>query len=335
MSIEIYEMKYPEDSILQDAVKAGDLKTIGKHYHDELLALLGDNHIPPQITFALSKSRILVGSVDAHTHEQRHRLSLEVGRAFLQEFREDPIACLVMMTAGVASTADSGVKPNDDPKREYVAVTNILDLAPFHNAKDLDEYLAVHKQWTSKVWFDQHHEGIVIKNVWDGASVIPTDHDDPLDPDDKDTCRFENPNLNQCFIGISGNFAVIRELSKGKSKSDIDAEFAPHFIERGKKDQVPWKTRLRIVAQEMQSQKQPTQLKESIQVEELSDHSVEVLESMGTDAPAILNNYSIELEDLLMHSVQEVVALQKEVRSLQKFKEQTLASLSKVLERKD
>jgi len=58
------------------------------------------------------------------------------------------------------------------------------------------------------------------------------------------------------------------------------------------------------------------ELPETITVSELSEDSQEVLEHFGIEAPSLLNNYSMALEDALIESVSSIKALKQKYEAL-------------------
>ena len=62
--------------------------------------------------------------------------------------------------------------------------------------------------------------------------------------------------------------------------------------------------------------KKPINLPKTIKVSELSDHTRDILEHFGLDAPSLLNTYSCALEDALIEQVKGKSAAITEIKRL-------------------
>lgn len=69
-------------------------------------------------------------------------------------------------------------------------------------------------------------------------------------------------------------------------------------------------------ADKIKPQQVSKKLPETIIVSELSKDSQEVLEYFGVEAPSLLNNYSMALEDALIESVEAIKTIKQKYEAL-------------------
>ena len=278
-------------------VKERDAKALGKYYQDYLLGVLADSQLIDLTLIAVGDSTVVTGAVTETDREQRYQACLEIGRTMAKEFGEEKILYLITVAPTVSNSADSDLSPNDDPYRKEGAMTHIMCLEKLHEAEDMPAYMKALKSFDHYVWSAQHHEGLVTEWQWEGATVQSTENAPDYVPAEGEVVAvLDDFCQRQCFVGLCNQFKVMNDFVKDKDQSTIDAA-------------------LRKVAEE-NGQVIKRNLPEVIVVSELSSETQEMLEHFGLEAPALLNEYAISVEDAMIEQVGHNQKLRKKYDEL-------------------
>jgi len=161
----------------------------------------------------------------------------------------------------------------------------------------MSAYMAALKTFKHYVWSAQHHEGLVTEWQWEGATVQSTENAPDYEPAEEEVVAvLDDYCQRNCFVGLCNQFKIISDFTEGKDKSTIDAA-------------------LRKVAEE-NGQVIKRDLPEVIVVSELSEESQDILEHFGLEAPALLNNFAISVEDAVIEQVGKNLELRKKYEEL-------------------
>ncbi|WP_186543726.1 hypothetical protein [Synechococcus sp. ROS8604] len=286
-----------KEHYIYEFVKDRDAKALGKYYQEYLLGVLADNQLIDLTLIAIGDDTVVTGAVTETDREQRHQACLEIGRTMAQEFGEEKILYLLTVAPTVSCAEDSEFTPNTDPYRKEGAMTHIMCLEELHEAEDMSAYMAALKTFKHYVWSAQHHEGLVTAWQWEGATVQSTENAPDYEPAEGEVVAvLDDFCQRNCFVGLCNQFEVMNDFVKDKDQSTIDAA-------------------LREVAKE-NGQVIKRNLPEVIVVSELSEESQDILEHFGLEAPALLNNFAISVEDAVIEQVGKNLELRKKYEAL-------------------
>jgi hypothetical protein len=286
-----------KEHYIYDYVKDRDAKSLGKYYQDYLLGVLADGQTIDLTLIAIGDNTVVTGAVTETDKEQRHQACLELGRAMAAEFGEEKILFLITVAPTVSNSADSELSPNEDPYRKEGAMTHIMCMEKLHEAENISDYMKSLKTLDHFVWSTEQHEGLVTGWIWNGATVQSTENaPNYIAAKDEVVAVLDDYCQRNCFVGLSNQFKVINAFVEDKDEATIDAALRNAAEENG---QVIKKN-----------------LPEVIVVAELSSETQEMLEHFGLEAPALLNEYAISVEDAMIEQVGHNAALRKKYDEL-------------------
>jgi hypothetical protein len=286
-----------KEHYIHDYVKDRDAKALGKYYQDYLLGVLADSQLIDLTLIAVGDNTVVTGAVTETDRGQRHQACLEIGRTMAKKFGEEKILFLITVAPTVSNAADSELPPNDDPCRKEGAMTHILCMEKLHEAENISDYMKCLKDMDHFVWSAQLHEGLVTGWQWEAATVQSTENaPDYIADEGEIVAVLDDFCQRNCFVGLCSQFKIISDFTEDKDQSTIDAA-------------------LRKVAEE-NGQVIKRNLPEVIVVSELSPETQEMLEHFGLEAPALLNEYAISVEDAMIEQVGHNNKLRKKYEAL-------------------
>jgi hypothetical protein len=170
-------------------------------------------------------------------------------------------------------------------------------LEELHAADNIKDYMGTLKNLDHFVWSTEQHEGLVTGWIWNGATVQSTENaPNYIAAKDEVVAVLDDFCQRNCFVGLSNQFKVINDFVEDKDEATIDVALRKAAEENGQ-----------VIKRN---------LPEMIVVAELSSETQEMLEHFGLEAPALLNEYSISVEDALIEQVGHTVKLREKYEAL-------------------
>ena len=205
-----------QDSPIFDAVATQDTIELGNIFHTGLLLAAEAGGVVQQTFYALTPTKLVSVVCDETTALARAEQAKQFGRDASSEFGQQPIHYIIQQAMCFETDSDSGLKPNDDPKRTESCYTFVTPLLSLCTARSVRRHMEILLDWDQRVWAHKLHEGLPIEARYDGALLVTTTNKEAgrYDKTEDNIAVIDNFLMTEALVGLSASFPAITSSNK-------------------------------------------------------------------------------------------------------------------------